>query len=52
MVFDVTDPTSLENLNAYWIPKIIENADECIELVIVGNKTDLINVRSITEEQI
>ena len=45
LVFDVTDATSLENLNTYWIPKILENADEYIELAIVGNKSDLINDR-------
>jgi len=45
VVFDVTDESSLQNMNQYWLPKILENADENIELAIVGNKTDLINER-------
>lgn len=52
LVFDVTDESSLKNLNQYWLPKILENADENIELAIVGNKTDLINERAIDREQI
>lgn len=43
LVYDVTDKSSLENLEKYWIPKIVENADEEIELAIIGNKTDLLN---------
>ena len=45
LVYDVTDKSTLENLEKYWIPKIIENADENIELAIIGNKTDLNNER-------
>lgn len=45
LVYDVCDKSSLENLSKYWIPKIIENADDNIELAIVGNKTDLFNER-------
>ena len=52
LVFDVTDESSLQNLNQYWLPKILENSDEFIELVIVGNKADLINDRVLSQEQI
>lgn len=38
-------------MNEYWIPKILENADENIELVVVGNKTDLFNERMISKEE-
>lgn len=50
LVYDVCDKSSLENLQKYWIPKIIENGDENIELAIIGNKTDLINDRVVTKE--
>ena len=50
LVFDVTDESSLLNLNQYWLPKILENSDQHIELVIVGNKADLINERVLTTQ--
>jgi GTPase SAR1 family protein len=49
LVYDVTDKTSLDNIEKYWIPKIIENADEEIELAIIGNKTDLNNERQVSK---
>lgn len=52
LVFDVTDVQTLENLNQYWLPKILENADENIELAIVGNKSDLINDRQVEKEDV
>ena len=47
----MTDRTSLENLEKYWIPKIIENADEEVELAIIGNKTDLNNERQVSKQE-
>jgi GTPase SAR1 family protein len=39
-------------MSEYWLPKINENADTNIELLIVGNKTDLINHREVTKEEV
>ena len=52
VVFDVTDKDALTNLNQYWLPKILENADENIELALVANKIDLINERVIDKKMI
>ena len=52
LVFDVTDESSLQNLNQYWLPKILDNADENIELAIIGNKTDLMNERVLSPEDV
>lgn len=52
IVFDVTDTDALNNLNQYWLPKILENADENIELALVANKIDLINQRVIDKKMI
>ena len=49
LVFDTTDQNSFDNINKYWLPKIIENCDSHIELLLVGNKNDLINERVIDE---
>ena len=50
LVFDLTDQNSFDNINKYWLPKIIENCDSNIELLLVGNKEDLINERAISKE--
>ena len=47
LVFDVSDRLSFENLGNYWLPKIQENADDHIEMIVVGNKTDLVNERQV-----
>ena len=49
LVFDTTDQNSFDNIYKYWLPKIIENCDSHIELLLVGNKNDLINDRVIDE---
>lgn len=42
LVFDVTDPVSFNNLE-YWLKKIHKHADENVEIVLIGNKIDLVN---------
>lgn len=51
LVFDVTDDAALSNLDEYWLPKILENADPNVELAVVGNKTDLLNQRAVNGDQ-
>jgi GTPase SAR1 family protein len=51
LVFDVTDRLSFEDISECWLPKIAENADSNIELVIVGNKTDLVNQREVSKAE-
>ena len=50
LVFDVTDKSSFEGIQEYWLQKIIENSDTNCELALVGNKTDLINDRQVSAE--
>ena len=47
LCFDVTDKSSFESLTEYWLPKIQENSDENTEVVLVGNKIDMINDRQV-----
>ena len=42
LVYDVTDEKSFENLD-YWINRIKQNGDSDCELILVGNKIDMIN---------
>ena len=52
MVFDVTDELSFTNLLRYWMKKIAKYADEDAEIILMGNKIDLINEINVEEEQI
>jgi len=42
LVFDVTDEKSFANVD-YWLNRIKENGDVDSEVILIGNKIDLIN---------
>jgi len=42
LVFDVTDEKSFANVD-YWLNRIKENGDEGSEVILIGNKIDLMN---------
>lgn len=51
LIFDVTNKRSFENLEA-WIKEAIENVEQQIPFVMVGNKIDLADSRSVSTEEI
>ena len=51
IVFDVTNEKSFINLKA-WIQMIKEDCGPHMQLIIVGNKCDLVEQRKINEEEI
>lgn len=50
LVYDVTDPVSFNNV-AYWLKKIKKHGDENVEIILIGNKIDLINDISVSTEE-
>lgn len=50
LVFDVTREESLDRAS-YWLNQLKEQLDEKKPIVLIGNKTDLVDQRIITEEQ-
>jgi small GTP-binding protein len=40
-VFDLSNKTSLESIENYWIPTVKNNAGESVQFILVGNKLDL-----------
>ena len=50
LVYDVTEPRSFDNL-AYWISRIRQNGDEAAEIILIGNKIDMINDILVDQEQ-
>lgn len=50
LVYDVTDPISFNNV-AYWLKKIKKHGDENVEIILLGNKIDLINDIAIPYEE-
>lgn len=51
IVFDLTNRASFENLK-YWIDETNKHKNEHTEIIILGNKSDLINMRTISNEEI
>ena len=48
-MYDVTDKISFDNVH-YWLKKIKKHADENVEILLLGNKTDLINNMAVASE--
>ena len=42
LVYDVTESKSFENVD-YWINRIKENGESEGEIIMIGNKIDMIN---------
>ena len=51
LVFDITKKSSFEKLD-FWRDEIMNFADENILVVVVGNKTDLMDKRTVMQEEI
>lgn len=41
LVYDITKPQTLTNINDYWIHQLQENAVDSYENILIGNKSDL-----------
>ena len=50
LVYDVTDPISFNNVT-YWLKKIKKHGDENVEIILLGNKIDLINDIAVSAEE-
>ena len=50
LVFDVTDKRSFDNID-YWLGQIEENAERGTEIILIGNKIDLVNEVAVTEKE-
>ena len=49
LVYDVCEPQSFANLE-YWVKKIKESAYKNVEILLLGNKKDLVNDRLVPED--
>lgn len=52
LVFDLTDQKSFNDLKNIWLNDVNDYAEKNIQIVIVGNKLDLIEERKVTESQV
>ncbi|MHA2227536.1 MAG: Rab family GTPase [Candidatus Hodarchaeales archaeon] len=51
LVFDVTVPSTLENLNK-WVADMQESTKQTIPTIVLGNKTDLTELHSVSSEDV
>lgn len=49
-VYDITDRTSFDDINM-WVGEINNNASDTINKMLVGNKLDLVRLRTVSTEQ-
>ncbi|XP_019169012.1 PREDICTED: ras-related protein RABA2a-like [Ipomoea nil] len=49
LVYDVTKPTSFENISR-WLKELRDHADSNIVILLIGNKTDLKHLRAVATE--
>ena len=40
MVYDLTEPSSLEDIEQFWIPQAYNYCDKNIKVLLLGNKSD------------
>ena len=50
LVYDITRRSSFENLDK-WLNEVRDHADEKVEIILVGNKSDLEKGRQISKEE-
>lgn len=41
LVYDVTNPGSFDDVDKFWINEVESYADKSVDLLLVGNKSDL-----------
>ena len=51
LVYDITSKSSFEELKNYWVGQVFEGSEKNIMLVIVANKSDLIDKEQVDEEE-
>lgn len=50
MVYDVTDRASFEDMHK-WLVEIEKHASEGVQMILIGNKTDLEDKREVKVEE-
>ena len=50
MVYDITDKESFERLS-FWLDEIKNSAPKDIRFILLGNKNDLVEERTVSEEE-
>ena len=51
LVYDITNKNSYEELKNYWVEQVQESSQKDIMLVIVANKSDLLENEQVEEEE-
>ena len=51
LVYDITSKDSFKALKKYYIPKIKENCESILKVILLGNKADLKDKREISENE-
>eukprot|EP00440_Ansanella_granifera_P021326 gb/GFBE01023151.1/.p1 GENE.gb/GFBE01023151.1/~~gb/GFBE01023151.1/.p1 ORF type:complete len:202 (+),score=45.55 gb/GFBE01023151.1/:1-606(+) len=47
--YDITDKSTFENVG-YWLEQLQQHGDEGVQRILVGNKSDLVDLRKVSKE--
>ena len=50
LVYDITRRETFENINK-WVPELKQGGDKDLNIILVGNKSDLVNERKVSTEE-
>merc|ERR550532_375544 len=49
ITYDITDPASFDHVE-YWVTQLDQHGDENVQRILVGNKSDLADLRKVSKE--
>lgn len=52
LVYDITRKETFEEIRNYWYQQVVDNSPKNIQMVIVGNKSDLYEYQDISSEEV
>lgn len=52
LVYDITRKETFDEIRNYWYQQVVENSPKNIQIVIVGNKSDLYEYQDISTEEV
>jgi Ras-related protein Rab-1A len=50
LVYDVTSPSSFEDIDRFWLNEVQSYAEKNVEMMLVGNKNDLTSQKNVSTE--
>ena len=50
MVYDITNPQTLDDISSFWINEVLSYGEEGVTKLLIGNKSDDVENRCVAED--